>query len=146
MILPERVLGRSAVKNDVVGTRNRTDLLDDVLFELCDELFARRRVFLERHESRHRLTLELVRTADDRRFGHQRMIDERAFHFHRADPMAGHVQHVVNTAEEPEVALLIPLRAIAGEIDVGCPSTPVPASRSVPDRRRYRGASRARAG
>ena len=53
------------------------------------------------------------------------MIDERALHFHRADAVAGDVQHVVDAAEQPEVALVVALGAVAGEVDVRRPAAPV---------------------
>src|SRR5262245_2905847 len=53
------------------------------------------------------------------------MIDERALDFHGANPMTGYVQHVVNAAQPPEEAVLVPLRAVTGEIDVWRPAAPV---------------------
>ena len=73
--------------------------------------------FLEDHKRRDRLPLQLVRAPDDRRLGHLRMIDQRALHFHRADAVSRHVNHVVHTAEHPEVAVFVALRAVAGEVD-----------------------------
>ena len=45
------------------------------------------------------------------------MIDQRALDLRRANPMTGHVQHVVDAAEEPEVAVGVDARAVAGEVD-----------------------------
>ena len=53
------------------------------------------------------------------------MIDQRALDFHRADAMAGDVEHVVHAAEQPEVAVLVALGAVAGEVDVRRPAAPV---------------------
>ena len=75
------------------------------------------RAVLQGDERRDRLALELVRAADDRRFGDRRMVDERALDLHRADAVAGDVQHVVDAAEEPEVAVVVALGAVAGEVD-----------------------------
>src|SRR5262245_27484077 len=66
-----------------------------------------------------------MRSADDGGFGDARMVDKRAFDFHRADSMTGDVQHIVNTAKQPEEPVLIPLCAIAGEVNVWRPPTPV---------------------
>ena len=54
--------------------------------------------------------------ADDRGLGDFLMIDQRALDFHRADAMAGHVHHVVDPAEQPEITVLVALAAVAGKI------------------------------
>ena len=51
-----------------------------------------------------------------RRLRHRRVRDQRAFDFHRAQPMARHVDHVVDAAHDPEVAVLVATRAVAGEV------------------------------
>src|SRR6185503_2227366 len=53
------------------------------------------------------------------------MIDKGALHFHCADAMSSHVQHVVHAAEQPEESVSVPLRAVTGEIHVRSPSAPV---------------------
>ena len=77
--------------------------------------------FAQRHERGDRLALELVRLSDDGGFGNRGMLDERRLHFHRADAVAGDVQHVVDAAEDPEVAVVVALGAVAGEVEVGRP-------------------------
>src|SRR5229473_2966482 len=52
------------------------------------------------------------------------MLDERGLHFHRPNAMAGDVQYVVDAAENPVVAVIVTLRAIAGEIEIR-PSRPL---------------------
>jgi hypothetical protein len=47
------------------------------------------------------------------------MGDEGALHLRRADAVAGNVQDVVDTADDPEVPVLVLPGAIAGEIDPG---------------------------
>ena len=101
--------------------------------------------FLQRDERGDRLALDLVRPADDGGFGDLRMIDERALDFHRAEAMPRDVQHVVDAAEQPEVAVLVAARAVAGEVRAVGPLAPVPAARSARDRRRCRAASPATA-
>ena len=83
------------------------------------------RAFLQRDERGDRLALDLVRASDDRRLGDARMIDERALDLHRADAMSGDVDHVVDAAEQPEVAVGVALGAVAGEVDAGAPLVPV---------------------
>src|SRR5262249_60628183 len=111
---------------NVVGARDRPDLLDDVILEILDHLRAGVLPFLHRHERGDRLTLQLVGAADDRGFGDARMIDERTLDFHRADAVSRHIDHIVDAPEEPEVAVGVALRAVAGHVDAGAPLIPVP--------------------
>ncbi len=71
---------------------------------------------LDCHKRDERLTLQFIRPADDRRFGHFRMADKRALDFRRADAMAGDVQHVVNAADDPKITVFILAAAVAREI------------------------------
>ena len=68
---------------------------------------------------------DLVRAPDDRGLRNVRMIDERAFHFHRADPMACDVEDIIHAAEEPVVAVGVALCAVAGHIHARSPFVPV---------------------
>ena len=78
-----------------------------------------RESFAQRDERGERLSLELVRLADDRRLGDRGVLDERRLHLHRADAVSGDVEHVVDAAEDPEVAVVVALGAVAGEVEVG---------------------------
>src|SRR5262249_57822493 len=60
-----------------------------------------------------------------RRFRDCRVIDQRALDLHRPDAVAGDVDHVVDAAEQPEVAVGVALRPVAGDIDAGAPLVPV---------------------
>ena len=60
-----------------------------------------------------------MRFANDRGLGDFLVIDQRAFDFHRADPMAGDIHHVVDPAEQPIVTVLVALAAVAGKIFPG---------------------------
>ena len=44
------------------------------------------------------------------------MANQRAFHFGRADAMAGDVEHVVDTAHDPEVTVLVLAASVACEV------------------------------
>ena len=70
----------------------------------------------ERHERADALTLHLVLLADDRRLRHRRMIHQGALHLHGAEPMAGNVHDVVHAAQQPEVAVLVALGAVARKV------------------------------
>ena len=45
-------------------------------------------------------------------------MDQGALDLHRAQPVAGDVEHVVDAAHDPEVAVLVAAGAVAGEVDV----------------------------
>jgi hypothetical protein len=49
------------------------------------------------------------------------VIDDRALDFDRRDAVARDVHDVVDPAEEPEVAVLVDARPVAGEVDVVVP-------------------------
>src|SRR5215212_10846656 len=59
------------------------------------------------------------------RLRHFLMIDERAFHFHGADSMPRHIDHVIDAAEDPVIALVVLLRAITREVHGAVPLAPV---------------------
>src|SRR6188472_3425163 len=80
---------------------------------------------LEGDERSNRSPLDLVRPTHDRGLRDAWVIDQRALHFHRADPVARNVQYVVHAPEQPEVALVVELGAVAGHVDIGAPLVPV---------------------
>ena len=65
---------------------------------------------------RHR-EAQRVGRRDDRRLGHRRMLDQRAFQLERADPVVGGFEHVVGAADIGEIAVGIAHRDIAGAVD-----------------------------
>ena len=71
----------------------------------------------ERDEGDDRLPLELVGPADDGGLGDRRVADERALDLRGAEAVAGDVEHVVDAAHDPEVAVLVLARPVAGEVD-----------------------------
>ena len=62
------------------------------------------------------LALDVVRIADHRRLGDERMGNEGAFHLGGAEPVARDVEHVVHPAGDPVIAVLVAAAAVAGEI------------------------------
>ena len=112
-------------KENLIRSRDRADLLDDVLLELVGQGRARLDAFLDGDERRNRLALDLVWTSDHSGLGDLRVIDERALDFHRAKPMPCDVEHVVDAAEQPEEAILVEPRAVAGEVRAVRPAAPV---------------------
>ncbi len=60
-----------------------------------------------------------MRDANHSRFGHILMRHQRTLDFRRAEPVAGDVQHIVDAAGDPVIAVLVAFRAIASEIHAG---------------------------
>ena len=71
---------------------------------------------LESDERFHHLADGGIRFADHRRLGHRRMIGQRVFHLERPDEMPGGLDHVVRSADEPEVAVGVALYEISGQV------------------------------
>src|SRR6267142_2470511 len=55
------------------------------------------------------------------RISHGGMIDQRALHLHGADAVPRDVHDVVDAPQEPEVSVLVALRAVPGEVDARKP-------------------------
>ena len=98
----------------------------------------------EGYESRDGLALDVIRTRDDRGFGNRFVRDQRGLYFHRAQAVAGDVDHVVHPAHHPEIAVFIFAGTIAGEV-CGRNLRPVLADTSGRDRHRSCAAFPARA-
>ena len=60
---------------------------------------------------------QFVGPAHDRGLGHLRMRHQRRLDLHRAEPVAADVDHVVDAAHDPVVAVVVAPGAVAGEID-----------------------------
>ena len=93
----------------------RADLLADVLFELLPEFVGGLGVF-DGDEHGDRLALELVRPADRGRLGHGGMGDKGRLDLDRRKPVARDVEHVVDAAHDPVVAVAVAACVVAGEV------------------------------
>src|SRR5262249_52994645 len=98
--------------------RDRPDLRADVVPQLLEHLDGPFFAALERYVRDDRLAGPLILAAADRGFGDLLVIDESRLDLDRRDAVAGDVHHVVDPPEEPEVAVLVDARAVAGEVDV----------------------------
>ncbi len=78
---------------------------------------AGQRVATQDHKSDDGLPGRGVGCAHHRRLGHLRVRHQRRLDFGGGDVVAGDEHHVVDPAEQPQVAVLVPLRAVAGEVD-----------------------------
>src|SRR5207237_1328888 len=98
---------------------DRANLLCHMPLKLIEQSAVAFDAGLEGHERANRLAFDLVRFADNRSFSHFLMIYQSALDFHRADAMTGDVHHIVNPPEQPEIAVLVALAAVPGEIFSG---------------------------
>ena len=117
MILPERVFGRpgdhwmrSGVAMGPISLRTQRD-------QLLAQLLGRLLAGLQRDVGVDALALDVVREADDRRLGDLRVGDQGALDLGRAQAVAGDVEHVVDAAGDPVVAVLVAAAAVAGEVE-----------------------------
>ena len=119
MILPLRVLGSASVKRISSGRASEPISLATHL--RSSSLSASRGLVagFERDEGGDGLAFEIVGTADDRGFGDFGVGDERGLDFHGAEAVAADVDDVVDAAHEPEVAVGVLARAVAGEVAAG---------------------------
>src|SRR5205823_14703300 len=68
------------------------------------------------HKRDNSLAFQLIRPADHRCFGYSWVAHERAFYFRCAKSVARYVENIINAANDPEIAVFIAARAVAGEI------------------------------
>ena len=69
---------------------------------------------LERDERLDELARDRVGLADDARLRDGRVLHQRALDLERADQVAGRLDDVVGAADEPEVAVGVAARQVAG--------------------------------
>ena len=76
-------------------------------------------VTLHRDEGNDGLARGGVVGADDGGLGHRRMADQRVLDFGGRDPVPRDVHDVVDPAQQPQVAVLVALGTVAGEVTPG---------------------------
>src|SRR5437879_4329828 len=90
----------------------------DVLLQLAGERLRRKVPGRQHHERLDDLAAERVRLADDGRLGDRGVLDQGGFDLEWPDPVRRTVDHVVGAAHEPEVAVVVHRRAVAGDVPV----------------------------
>src|SRR4029450_4605449 len=103
---------------DPLRTGQLADLLRHVLAQLVLHLVARLISALERHEGTDRLAGGLVLLADHGRPGDLLVRDQRRFAPARRQAVPRDVDHVVDPADDPEVAVLVAARGVAYEVSL----------------------------
>ena len=116
MILPERVFGSSSVNRIdfgfAIGPISSATWLRSSSTSSSRGSLPR----AQDHERGDRLAGRVVGLADDRRLGDRGVVDERRLDLGRGDVVARHEHDVVDAAEQPEVALVVALGAVAREV------------------------------
>ena len=92
---------------------------DDPLAQLVFQCVGGLVAAFERDEGGDGLAFEIVGAADDGGFGDLGMGDQGGLDFHGAEAVAADVDDVVDAAHEPEVAVGVLARAVAGEVAAG---------------------------
>ena len=119
MILPERVFGRPGANwirsGEAIGPISLRTQCDQFLAQLLARLLARH----QRDIGVDALALDVVRIADDGGLRHLRMRDQRALDLGGAEAVAGDVDHVVDAAGDPVIAVRVAAAAVAGEVLAG---------------------------
>ena len=118
MILPLRVFGSESVKRIASGRANLP-----ISLSMCaaSASFSSLPAFwpgLSVTKTTSAWPLSSSGLPDRRGLGDRRVAHERALDLGGADAVAGDVEHVVDAADDPEVAVLVAARAVAGEVHV----------------------------
>src|SRR5258707_6615555 len=102
-----------------IGRGNRADFFshpgDQFLAQLVARLFAGH----QRDIGINALPFDVMRIADDGRLRHLGMRHQRALDLGGAEPVAGDVDHIVDAAGDPVIAVGIAPAAVAGEVFAG---------------------------
>ena len=101
---------------DCRGLGDRPHLVADVVDQRPREGRARRLALAQDAVGLDDVAAQLVGHTDDRRLGHGRVADQGALDLGCAQPIAGDLDHVVDTADDPDVAVLVLAGAVAGQI------------------------------
>ncbi len=115
MILPERVFGRPGVNWITSGLAMGLISLPTHASIRCSARRSARTDF-QRDKSIDALTFDIMRIAHDGGFGDLVFANERTFDFRGTEAMTGDVDHIIDPAGDPVIAILIAAAAIAGEI------------------------------
>ncbi len=114
-----------------------------VLAQLLPQARLRLHVAPEGDKGHQGLALERIGPPHHGCLGHLRVAHQRALHLGCADAVAGDVENVIDTADDPVITGVVPPAAVAGEIGGGnfapidvpvSPGVPPEAPRACPAR------------
>ena len=116
MILPLRVFGRFARNSISRGATAGPSASRAWPSSSLRSALAGLEAGLQHDEGLHDLAGDRIGHADHAGLGDRRMLHQRALDLERADQVTGRLDHVVGAADEPEVAVGVAHREIAGQI------------------------------
>ena len=116
MILPLRVLRQAGEEVDLLGRHRRAQALAREAEQFPPQRLARLEAGLQRDEGLDHLADHRVGLADDAGLGDRRVLHQHALDLERADQVAGRLDDVVGAADEPEVAVGVAPRQVAGQV------------------------------
>ena len=119
MILPERVLGRPGANWILSGAAIGPISLRTQPTSSLRSVFRRLLAGHQRDIGVDALALDVVRIADDGGLRHLGVRDQRALDLGRAHAVARDVDHVVDAAGDPVIAVRVAAAAVAGEVLAG---------------------------
>ena len=96
--------------------RKGANLLAALQVELLEQLLCLLNALLDGDVHIDALALDRVRVAHDRRLGHLGVQDHGRLDLGGADAVAARVDHVVHAARDPDVAVLVAARPVAGHV------------------------------
>ena len=106
-------------KVDVVRLGDGTDHLADMVAQIAVEGVGGFDLGFQCDEGDDGLAFEFVGATDHGGFGDVGVVDESTFDFCGAEPVTGDVEDVVETTDDPEVAVFVALGTVAGEVVSG---------------------------
>ena len=118
MILPDRVFGRSSVNRIFFGLAIGPMVWPTWSRSSATSAVARLVAAAQDHERADGLAGGVVLRADHRGLGDRGVPDERVLDLGGRDVVTRHEHHVVDAAEQPVVAVVVALGAVAGEVAV----------------------------
>jgi hypothetical protein len=72
----------------------------------------------KRNECLHNFSNDRIGLADHTRLRHRRMFHQRTLDFKRPDQVSSRLDHIVATPDKPEIAILVTLGEIAGQVQI----------------------------
>ncbi len=116
-ILPLRVLGKRGHDGGLLECGHGSDALAHERHQFGLQLVAVGLDARLQHDEPDRdLTLQLVGDTDHGALGHQRVRGDHLFHGARRQTVAGHVDHVVDTSHHVQVAVVVVVPAVTGDV------------------------------
>mmetsp|Transcript_39376 Transcript_39376/g.70554 ORF Transcript_39376/g.70554 Transcript_39376/m.70554 type:complete len:438 (-) Transcript_39376:1019-2332(-) len=109
-------LGEAGSPMDDVRRGEGADLLTDGHYQRLAQILRGVPPLHQRDVGVDALPLDRVLVRHHSRLSARLVAHQRGLHLRRADPMSGHVDHVVDAAGDPVVAVLVAPRAVAGEV------------------------------